>query len=139
MFKKYGPNERNSINKIVLILILQWYRNISFKLVYWGQMYRILAKKYIRFYILSIYSKSMTNYQKKFFSITVLYFFFYVRKPNFVEIDLLGKKLKMYDIFPSIFMAPTYVGIYFQVMPYFLLMSRSKRTWLPNLGLLSAM
>ena len=57
----------------------------------------------VLFYIASIYSKSMANIANEF------YFRLYDKISNFVGVDSLGEKLKIFDIFPSIFMAPTCV------------------------------
>ena len=105
MFEKHRPNEKVTINKIVLCLISQLYRQIWLKLVHWLSRYRILEKMYVWFYIVSIYcnkydssidSEQQTDnqYYKKILQQHRLIFWLYVWIPIFVGIDSLHENLR---------------------------------------------
>ena len=116
VFEKHGPYEKNSINKIILFLILQWYRKISFKLVYWRQIYGILEENYFWFRMILVYSKCMTNMKK---SSSEKQFYILSFDTIFFGNLLAGWKVENLRYITPIFIAPTYVRVYFQLGPYF--------------------
>ena len=124
-FKKYGSNEKkNTINKILLFLILQKYRKVWFKLVHQLHRYRILKEMYVWFYKIWIYREKFDQDQKQSFNKAVLFFDFMFICQILLEM-IHWVKIWEFTICSSPFSKHHNTsGVYFQVGPYFLSMSR---------------
>ena len=70
--------ERISSTISFLFKFLQYYLKAWFKLVPWLRRYRILEKMYVWFYIVSVYSNSMTNIKKSYSSKQFYFYTFFL-------------------------------------------------------------
>ena len=78
VFEKYEPNQKTVINKI--ILILQKYRKIRFKLTYLLQRYKILEKMYVCLILYDIDLFEKYEYYKNVCQQNKLIFNFYLNR-----------------------------------------------------------
>ena len=92
---------------------------------YWKDIQNFEEEVRLILYNINLFEKH-NQLKKKVLKQNSFIVLFYFCIPNFVEIYSLGKKLKIYDIFPPLFMAPSYAGVYFPAGLHFSLMSRSK-------------